>query len=151
MKGLEARVNSGRRRSLMRGCSARLPIMLLMFFVGADVRAQQPSPAQPPAAPPPLEEQARQNPSASCLQPPPVVRWEDYQGPLAKIVGAFGRRLERKSLHEPHYVPGARLCTLTFKDKFLLFAQDTVDPITFLSAGFNAGVSQAEDDDRSYG
>jgi hypothetical protein len=151
MKGLEARVNSGRRRSLMRGCSARLPIMLLMFFVGADVRAQQPSPAQPPAAPPPLEEQARQNPSASCLQPPPVVRWEDYQGPLAKIVGAFGRRLERKSLHEPHYVPSARLCTLTFKDKFLLFAQDTVDPITFLSAGFNAGVSQAEDDDRSYG
>jgi hypothetical protein len=80
-----------------------------------------------------------------------VVRWEDYQGPLAKIVGAFGRRLERKSLHEPHYVPSARLCTLTFKDKFLLFAQDTVDPITFLSAGFNAGVSQAEDDDRSYG
>ncbi len=80
-----------------------------------------------------------------------MVRWQDYQGPFEKVVGAFGRRLERKSLHEPHYKPGVILCTLTFKDKFLLFAQDTIDPITFLAAGFNAGVSQAEDDDRSYG
>lgn len=76
---------------------------------------------------------------------------EDYDGPLAKTVGTFTRKLERKSVHPPHYKPGVMLCTLRVKDKFILFVQDTIDPVTFLSAGYNAGISQAENNDHSYG
>jgi hypothetical protein len=119
--------------------------------------AQQPPPEQSPSAPPnpvvvPVEqEQTQQNPNAPCLQPPPIVRWQDYQGPFAKVVGAFGRKLERKSAVAPHYKPGAKLCTLEIKDKFLLFVDDTIDPITFLNAAFNAGLGQAENSDPSFG
>jgi hypothetical protein len=80
-----------------------------------------------------------------------MVSWQDYEGPFAKVVGVFGRKLERKSVHPPHYKPGDVLCTLDLKDKFILFVQDTIDPVTFISAGFNAGISQAENDDPSFG
>jgi len=91
------------------------------------------------------------NRHAGCLQPTPMARWQDYQGPFAKTVAVFARRLERKSVHTAHYKPGAVLCTLEPKDKFLLFVSDSTDPGTFLSAAFNAGISQAENDDPSYG
>jgi hypothetical protein len=54
-------------------------------------------------------------------------------------------------VHSPHYIPGAVLCTLDVKDKFILFVKDSVDPVAFLSAGFYAGISQAENDQPSYG
>jgi len=118
------------------------------------VCAQEPAPPQqqqPPNAPAPAQEQTQQNATSPCVQPPPLVSWHDYEGPFAKAVGVFGRRLERKAVHPPHYKPGAKLCTLEVKDKFILFLSDTIDPVTFLSAGFNSGISQAEDDDPSYG
>lgn len=95
--------------------------------------------------------QEPQQPPIPCIQPPPVLSWRDYRGPFAKVVGTFAGRLERKSVRKPHYKPGARLCTLVLKDKFTLFVQDSIDPVSFLSAGFNAGISQAEDDDPSFG
>jgi len=91
------------------------------------------------------------NAAAPCVQPPPMVRLEDYDGPLKKTVGTFARPLERKSVHPPHYKPGAVLCTLKFKDKFRLFVQDSLDPVTFLATGFSAGLDQAENSDPSYG
>lgn len=95
--------------------------------------------------------QTSQQFSPPCIQPPPTVSWKDYRGPFAKTVGALAGRLERKSVRKPHYKPGVRLCTLVLKDKFTLFVQDTIDPVSFLNAGFNAGISQAEDDDPSFG
>lgn len=92
-----------------------------------------------------------QNPNAPCVQPPPQVSWEDYQGPFQKVVGVFARRLERKSVHAPHYKPGAILCSLTLGGKFLLLAENTFDPVTFLSAGFNAGIDQAENNEPRFG
>ena len=80
-----------------------------------------------------------------------MVSWTDYQGPFQKTVGVFGQRLDRRSVHAPHYIPGAKLCTLSFRDKFILFAQDTIDPVTFISAGFDSGISQTENDDPSFG
>jgi len=77
--------------------------------------------------------------------------WEDYNGKFSKLVGTFARKLERKSVHPPHYKPGAVLCTLGAKDKFFLFLQDSIDPSTILGGAFNAGIGQAENDDRSYG
>ena len=89
--------------------------------------------------------------SAPCVEPPPMVRWEDYQGPLHKTVAAFTRKLERTTVHPPHYKPGTVLCSLELGDKFLLFAQDAVDPLSFLSAGFNAGLDQASNQHPRYG
>jgi hypothetical protein len=130
-------------------------VLTALYCCGA-VCAQEPPPPkqqQPPntltAAP--AQEQIQQNATSTCVQPPPLVSWHDYEGPFKKVVGVFGRRLERKAVHPPNYKPGEKLCTLELKDKFILFLSDTIDPVTFLSAGFNSGISQAENDDPSYG
>ena len=101
-----------------------------------------------------IPEVAQVSPKAPCLQPPPVVRWQDYEGPFEKVVGAFGRRLERSSVSTvgtSHYKPGALLCSLTLGGKFLLFAENTFDPVSFLGAAFDAGIDQAEDTTPQFG
>ena len=109
-------------------------------------------PAQPPSETQPLgQEETQKNPNAPCVQPPPMVRWQDYKGPFAKIVGTFGRKLERKSTHPPPYKPGLILCSFDAEHKFILFVEDTIDPVTFLNAGFNAGIDQAENTDPAFG
>ncbi len=106
--------------------------------------------SSPPAsiAPPQV---AQPNAMTPCVQPAPMVSWNDYDGRLRKVAGAFGRRLERKATHVPHYKPGTVLCELSLRDKFLLTLHETADPVTFLGIAYNAGVSQAERDDPSYG
>lgn len=98
-----------------------------------------------------FQEESQVNLTAPCLEPPPIIHWEQYQGKFKKSVGVFARKLERKSVPRPHYKAGAVLCTLVVKDKFLLFLRNTVDPASFLSAGFDAGVDQAQNDDPSFG
>lgn len=106
----------------------------------------------PPQNKPIGSTEVRVNPSAPCIEPAPVVKLKDYNGPLKKTVGLFARALERKAVHSPpHYKPGALLCALKLKDKFILFAQDSTDPVTFLSAGFWAGMDQASDRDPTFG
>lgn len=80
-----------------------------------------------------------------------MVRIDDYNGPFQKLVGTFAGPLERKSVHPPRYKPGAKLCTLTLQGKFILFLKDSIDPVNFLSSGFDAGIDQAENSDPSYG
>jgi hypothetical protein len=99
----------------------------------------------------PFQEEAVVNAAAPCVQPAPMVRIEDYDGPLKKVVGTFARPLERKSVHPPHYKPGVTLCTLTLKDKFKFFVEDSFDPVNLLSTAFAAGIDQAENNDPSYG
>jgi hypothetical protein len=107
------------------------------------------APQQAPAAP--LQEEAAKNAAGQCVQPAPMMRMEDYDGPLKKVVGTFARPLERKTVHPPHYKPGAKLCTFAPKDKFVLFVRDSFDPVTILGTGFNAGLDQAQNTDPSYG
>ena len=68
-----------------------------------------------------------------CMEPPPMVRWQDYDGPFEKVVGAFGQTLDRESVQPPRYKPGTALCSLELRDKFLLFVHDSYEPISFLS------------------
>ncbi len=112
--------------------------------------ASNPTPPPVPTVTP-EREQAQLNPSAPCIQPAPMVTWQEYDGPLQKVVGVFGRRLEQRSVGRGHYKPGAVMCTLETKQKFLLFVQDMIDPVTFLSVSFNAGISQAENSDPTFG
>ena len=85
------------------------------------------------------------------MQPEPMVRWQDYKGPLAKTVGTFTERLERKSVHPPRFKAGTLICSLTTRGKFMLFVHDSTDPVTFLGAAFNAGLDQAENTDPTFG
>ena len=89
--------------------------------------------------------------SAPCMEPPPLLRWQDYQGPFQKIVGTFAGKLELKAAHPPHYKPGTVLCLLEVKDKFGLFVRDTFDPVSFLEAAFDAGLDQASNRDPTFG
>src|SRR5713101_1973005 len=117
------------------------------------VRAQE-LPAPPPQPPPaavPFQEESTKNVAAPCVEPPPLVRLEDYDGPLKKIVGTFARKLERKSVHHPHYKPGAILCSRAGKGKFVLFVEDAFEPVTVLTSGFNGGLYQAKNEDPTFG
>lgn len=80
-----------------------------------------------------------------------MVQLQDYNGPFSKVIGTFTQKFDRKSVHDPHYKPGLILCSLEVKDKFIFFLRDSVDPATFLSASFDAGISQARNDDPSFG
>jgi hypothetical protein len=113
--------------------------------------------AQEPATPEPTtpeQEQAKRATGAAgvtCLEPPPMVRWQDYDGPSAKLVGTLAGKLDRPSVHLPHYKPGDVLCALGVKDKFILFVQDTVNPFTLLNVAFNSAVDQAENSESAFG
>ena len=128
-------------------------IFLVAALAGSSAVRAQDSP-QTPQAPTPqadLPGQVVLNPGALCVQPPPMVQLKDYNGPFHKIIGTFTQKLDRQTVHDPHYRPGFVLCSLAPKDKFFLFVRDSIDPETFLSAGFNAGISQAENNDPSFG
>jgi hypothetical protein len=123
------------------------------LFQTSIARAQEERNAAPPenAITVSFPEESVANGAAACIQPAPMVRLEDYDGPLKKVVGAFARPLERKTVQPKHYKPDAKLCTLKLKDKFVLFVQDSLDPGTFLSAAFDAGLDHAESAAPSYG
>jgi len=123
----------------------RRRIAALFLGGSAVVWAQAEQPASP------IGEEASAKAATACVQPPPLVGWEDYDGPLAKVVGSFARKLERKAVHPPHYKPGAVVCSLEPGAKFLLFLHDSADPISVFSAGFNAGLDQASNKDPSFG
>jgi hypothetical protein len=133
-------------------CSfAKISLTALIALGGRAVYAQDPPAVlTPPPLSVPFPEEATKSVSAPCLEPPPMVRIEDYNGPFQKLVGTFAGPLERKSVHPPRYKPGAKLCTLTFKGKFILFLKDSVDPVNFLGSAFDAGIDQAENADPSY-
>jgi hypothetical protein len=129
---------------------ARAGMALLAGLAWGGVARAQESPAPPPELPS-GSVSFQKNKAAPCVEPPPMVRLEDYNGPLKKTVGTFARKLERRLVHQPHYKPGAVLCSLEPKDKFVLFVEDTLDPVTFLGSGFNAGLDQAENQDPTFG
>jgi hypothetical protein len=127
-------------------------VLLALSFGVSVIRAQQSVVAPRQTAGSELaQEEAEINPTARCLEPPPIVRWQDYNGKFKKSVGVFARKLERKSIPLPRrYEAGKLLCTLEVKDKFLLFVRNTLDPGTFLSVGFRAGLDQAQNNDPSF-
>jgi hypothetical protein len=80
-----------------------------------------------------------------------MVQLQDYNGPFYKVVGTLTRKLDRQSVRVTHYKPGLILCSLDIKDKFYLFLRDSIDPATILNVGFNAGISQAANNDPTFG
>jgi hypothetical protein len=85
-----------------------------------------------------------------CIQPTPLFSAADYQGPLKKLVVYFSRKPEIKTVH-PHSRQGLTVCALDASDKFRLFAQNSIEPVSFVGAAVNSGLAQAQDDDPSFG
>jgi hypothetical protein len=141
-------------RLTRRGWLLRGPVLAGILLASAAAGAQEPQPAEP-ANPPAIEKlQTAQNPTEPCVQPPPPVTWQDYVGPFHKVLGIFALKIERESvgtLQPLSYKPNTVICSLEIKDKFMLFVWESVDPVTFLQAGFNAGLSQAWDGDAPFG
>jgi hypothetical protein len=87
----------------------------------------------------------------TCLEPPPMIRWQDYNGPFSKLVGTLGAKIDRPSVYIPNYKPGDVMSALAAKDKFFLFVQDTVNPFTLLNVAFNSGLDQDDDGEKRFG
>lgn len=141
----------------MNWCCVLAAVVLVPTPVTMPLAYSQELPGNPqsalpvPAMPSSFVEQASRHGGASCFEPAPLPGLSDYIGPMKKTVGLFARALERKSVHEPHYKPGVPLCALGTHDKFLLFVEDSIDPLTFLSAGFDAATDQASNRDFAFG
>ncbi len=109
---------SFRRRAVFK-IRARLPLGVLAFvsfFAALSLVHAQDTPPnpEPPAAPAPadLPGQVVLNTAGQCVQPPPMVQIKDYNGPFSKVVGTFTQKLDRQSVHVPHYKQGLVLCSL---------------------------------------
>lgn len=87
--------------------------------------------------------------SKECVEPEPTFTGLEYTGPFKKTVVHILGKPDIKTVHHPH--GNGRVCSLPVKQKFVLFAKDTFEPVTFIIAGFNAGIAQAEDDDPTFG
>src|SRR5438105_1516376 len=103
------------------------------------------TPPEPGAAPPRVDVNG-------CIRPAPMPTASDYNGPFNKLVARFAHKLEIRTVTlppSPHR--RIRFCALTAGQKFHLFARDSIEPLTFLGAGFNAGLAQAANDDPTFG
>lgn len=150
-----------------RGAVIFLVLLTWPLFAQQPSSTQQPPATQRPRAPqtagPPDTEPVVATPEreqaigktgtggVTCLEPPPTVRWQDYDGPFAKLVGALGSKLDRRSVHLPNYKSGDILCSLDPKDKFMLFVRDSIDPVTLLTVVFDSGLDQAENSEKRFG
>ena len=84
-----------------------------------------------------------------CVQPAPLFSAADYEGPLKRLVVYFSRKPEITTVHL--HRRGLTPCALDISDKFRLFTQNSIEPVTFVAAAFNAGLAQAQDDEPSFG
>lgn len=135
--------------------SKLLPFAVLLGCGAAFAQSAPPAPPKvaPPAPPAVSTPPPVAVPPAPCVQPARMVNWQDYQGPLADVVGFFDKKLEVKSASPKGaiYKPGSVLCTLTTKEKARLFVSDFANPVTFVGAAFDAGIDQAENGDPRFG
>jgi hypothetical protein len=120
---------------------------------GTAARAQEAPgrPGQPPSLSEAPQQNGAMNVAPSCVQPAPMVKLQDYDGPFEKTVALFTRKLELTAAPPPIYEQGVKLCSLHVQDKFVLFVRDTVDPVAFVQVGANAGFDQATNRDPTFG
>jgi len=85
-----------------------------------------------------------------CARPAEFMDIDDYNGPLSSLVSGFSAKLERNTIRQPAKSP-ARPCSLTARDKFKMFADNSTEPVNFLGAGWDAAWAQRDHDDPSFG
>ncbi|HLW52204.1 MAG TPA: hypothetical protein VKW06_05135 [Candidatus Angelobacter sp.] len=90
--------------------------------------------------------------------PPPCAKknepfdMDDYDGPFNKLIARYSQKIDRVTVHAPsHRHTGLKPCSLSAGEKFRLWVDDSVDPVNFITAGWSAGIDQAENTDPQYG
>src|ERR1700687_3032547 len=114
----------------MRYCSTALPLIALLLGVGTTAAAQQePKPRDLPDAPVAQQESTQQR----------------HQNPFNTTIEVLGRR----SIFFPDMATSRG--PLSTKQKFELFADESVAPSRFLSSAAGAGIGQAQNSLDGYG
>ena len=133
-------------------CALGIVLLAALSWNGwAYAQGEPASDRQASELPAPLPADTTESIATPCVPQPPLVRLQDYNGPLKKTVGLFSRKLELKAVHPSYGQPAVTVCSLHLSDKFILFVRDTFEPVTFAAAGFNAGIDQAANQDPSFG
>lgn len=87
--------------------------------------------------------------------PPPCARFlepfdvDDYNGPLNRIVARFSQSIDNATPH----IGGSsaqRPCAMSAGDKLRLFVNNSVDPLGYVGAAWDAGWEQLDADDPTY-
>jgi len=87
-------------------------------------------------------------PCAKSVEPFDV---DDYNGPFNQLVGQFSQKVDRVTVHAPRHHTSLKPCSLSAGEKFRLFVDDSIDPVNFIGATWDAGLAQANRDDRAFG
>jgi hypothetical protein len=90
------------------------------------------------------------NDKNGCVQPVPVLSVSDINGRFGKVEAFLTHKIELKTVHKPYSGKGPRICGLTASQEFDMFVQNGSEPLTFLTAGFNAAITQASDDESAF-
>jgi hypothetical protein len=128
--------------------------LLLLVATASPSEAQTSSKPAPNNAPTSAQQSNTVSASTTsqepCVDPGRLFSAADYRGPFRKIVVYFSRKLEIKTVHSQDH-SGKNLCLFGPIEKFNLFIKNNLEPVTFIGAGFNAGIAQAGDDDPTFG
>ena len=86
-----------------------------------------------------------------CIQPATIFIAEEYTGPMKHLVRYFVSKPEIKTVHLQPGDKSSQICPLNSSEKFHLWLKNTINPVTFIVAGFEAGIDQAADNDPTFG
>ncbi len=88
--------------------------------------------------------------SKACMEPAQMIRWQDYDGPLQGLSN-IARKFDHPSAGVLNGKAGSVHCPLAAKDKFRVFVQSTLDPMSLVSVSFDAGIDQWSHRDPGFG
>jgi hypothetical protein len=85
-----------------------------------------------------------------CDRPAELFDASEYDGPLKRIAAWFARNPEMTTV-PARRKKGQKICGLDAGQKFDMFVETSIDPVTFIGAATSAGFSQWQNDDSKWG
>lgn len=85
-----------------------------------------------------------------CDRPAELFDASEYDGPLKRIAAWFARNPEMTTV-PARRKNGQKICGLNVGQKFDMFVETSIDPVTFIGAAAGAGFSQWQNDDSKWG
>lgn len=85
-----------------------------------------------------------------CDRPAELFDASEYDGPLKRFAAWFARNPEMTTV-PARRKNGQKICGLNLGQKFDMFVETSIDPVTFMGAAASAGFSQWQNDDSKWG
>lgn len=86
-----------------------------------------------------------------CVEPAQLLSISDFDGRFKKTAAFLTHKIEIKTVQKPYSKKNPPICGLDAREKFAVFVRDGSEPLTFLTAAFDAGWSQANNNDSAFG